>query len=75
VWHFGSGGFVKYELATAKRVWTMIPTWRRDGFYMIMADGHVRLSRSRHVDLWLVRGFEVQRFDAAAKQFLGLPDH
>jgi WD40 repeat protein len=67
-------GFVKYDLATAKRVWTMIPSFQQDGFYMIMADGHVRLSRDRHVDPWLVRGFEVRQFDgAAAKQFLGLP--
>ena len=72
---FSSNGFVKYDLATAKRVWTMIPTWRQDGFTMIMADGHVRLSRSRHVDLWLVRGFDVRPLDAAAaKQFLDLPD-
>jgi WD40 repeat protein len=66
-------GFVKYDLTTAKRVWTMLPI-HQDGFYMIMADGHVRLSRDRHVDLWLVRGFEVRRFEPAAKQFLGLPD-
>jgi len=70
----GTNAFVKYDLAAAKRVWSTIPTWHQDGFYMIMADGHVRLSRNRHVDLWLVRGFEVRRFDATAKQFLGLPD-
>jgi WD40 repeat protein len=70
----GTNAFVKYDLAANKRVWTTIPTWHQDGFYMIMADGHVRLSRNRHVDLWLVRGFEVRRFEAAAKQFLGLPD-
>ena len=67
----GSDGYAKYELATSRRMWTVIPSWHQDGFYMIMADGHVRLSRTRHIDLQLVRGFEVRQLDAsAAKQFL-----
>jgi hypothetical protein len=67
-------GFVKYDLATGKRVWMAIPSSYGDGFYMILANGRVRLSRDRHVDLRLVRGFEVKTLDSAtAKQFVASP--
>lgn len=67
------GGFAKYELATGNRVWTAIPNWQQDGFYMILADGRVR--SSGNADLALVRGFEVHPFDAAAsRQFDAPPD-
>jgi WD40 repeat protein len=68
-------GFVKYDIATGKRVWTTIPSFYGDSFYMILGDGHVRLSRDRHVELYLVHEFEVRSLDqAVAKQFLASPD-
>jgi WD40 repeat protein len=70
-----SGSFVKYELATGNRVWTAIPNWHQDGFYMIQADGRVRYSSTGDADFALVRGFEIHPFDAAAaKQFVAPPD-
>jgi hypothetical protein len=67
--------FVKYDLPTGKRIWTVIPNRAEDGFYMIFPDGRVRFSMGRSVDLVLVRGFEVRYLDAAAvKQFFAPPD-
>jgi len=69
------GSFIKYDLATGRRVSTAFPNWYQDGFYMVLADGHVRYSESRQIDLALVRGFEVRAFDAeAARQFIAPPD-
>src|SRR5258708_12477093 len=58
-----SGSFVKYELATGNRVWTAIPNWHQDGFYMIQADGRVRYSSTRDPDFPLFPTFEIPPFD------------
>jgi WD40 repeat protein len=71
-----ANSFVKYDLATGKRVWTTIPNWDQDGFQMFLADGRVRYSPSKYRNFRLVRGFEIRPFDAAAaKAFVALPDH
>ena len=67
--------FVKYDLPTGKRRWTVTPNRAEDGFYMTFPDGRVRFSKGRSIDLVLVRGFEVRYLDAAAvKQFFAPPD-
>jgi WD40 repeat protein len=65
------GSFVKYEIATGKRLWTTFPNWRQDGFHMILPGGRIRYSPTQHIDFRLVRGFEIKSFDnVAAKQFI-----
>ena len=71
----GEESFVKYDLPTGKRAWTVTPNRAEDGFYMIFPDGRVRYSKARSLDFELVRGFEVRPLDAAAvKQFVAPPD-
>lgn len=71
----GDTSFVKYDLPTGKRIWTVIPNRAEDGFYMIFPDGRVRYSKARSLDVALVRGFEVKPFyGAAVKQFVAPPD-
>ncbi len=71
----GNNSFVKYDLATGKRVWTATPYRAEDGFYTMFPDGRVRYSKGGSLDVVLVRGFEVKHFyGAAAKQFVASPD-
>jgi hypothetical protein len=69
-WDRDVSGFVKYEIATATRVWTTFPNPIQGGFTMLLPDGRLRTSSRRSADVLLVRGFETRPFDAAAaRQF------